>query len=78
MVAKRTIRWRLTVSANNDSSGGFSKAVDENSTSIVHDILNIFADGRQCKEKGSFVGLGYLDVIVLETDVGGEGSRGGQ
>lgn len=78
MVAKGTIRRRLTVSANDDSSGGFSKAVNENATSIVRDILNIFADGRQCKEKGCFVGLGYLNVIVLEADVGREGSRGGQ
>jgi hypothetical protein len=78
VVAKGTIRWRLTVSADNDSSGGFSKAMEENSTSIVQDILNIFADSGQCKEKGCFVGLGYLDVIVLETDVGRECSRGGQ
>jgi len=52
--------------------------MEENSTSIVQDILNIFADSGQCKEKGCFVGLGYLDVIVLETDVGRECSRGGQ
>jgi hypothetical protein len=77
-VAKGTRWWWLTVSANNDSSGGFSKAVEENSTSIVQDILNIFADSGQCKEKGCFVGLGYLDEIVLETDVGRECGRGGQ
>ena len=36
----------------------------------------MFADGWQCEEEGYFVGLGYLDVIVLETDVGRKSSRG--
>jgi len=47
--------------------------VNENSASIIYGILNVFANGWQCKEKGNFVGLGYyLDVLVLETDVGRE------
>jgi hypothetical protein len=52
--------------------------MNENSTSIIQGILNVFADGWQCKKKGCFVGLGYLDVIVLETDIGREGSGGRQ
>jgi hypothetical protein len=64
--------WLLTVSTSDDSSSGFGKAVNENSASIIYGILDVFANGWQCKEKGNFVGLGYLDVLVLETDVGRE------
>jgi hypothetical protein len=49
--------------------------VNENAASIVQGLMNVFANGWQCKEKGYFVGLGYLDVIVLEIEVGWEGSR---
>jgi hypothetical protein len=50
--------------------------MNENSASIIYGILDVFADGWQCEEKGHFIGLGYLDVVVLETDVGRECSRG--
>jgi len=72
-VAKGTTSWLLTVSTSDDSSSGFVKAVNENSASIIYSILYVFANGWQCKEKGNFVGLGYyLNVLVLETDVGRE------
>jgi hypothetical protein len=78
VVAKGITSWCLTVSTNNDSGSGFGKAVNEDSTSMVHGILNIFTNGWQCKEKGCFVRLGHLYVMVLETDVGWEGGRGRQ
>lgn len=43
--------------------------MNENTTSIIQGILNVCTDGWQRKQKSRFVGWGYLDVTMLETDV---------
>lgn len=67
---KRPTIWGLTVSTSNDSSRRFGEAVDEDPASIIRGILNIFANGWQCKEKSRLVTLGYLNVVVLQPNVG--------